>query len=59
MKMYLAGWNHYPEGRIRNALYMHLLDDDSGLTLDNPVTTIIKTATEAGFREVSYLIIET
>jgi len=53
IKAYLAGWNHYPEGRIRNALYLHLFQTEEGLPLDEPITPTIRRATEGGFREVS------
>jgi hypothetical protein len=46
MKMYLAGWNHYPEGQIRNALYLHLIQDSDSMVLHQPVTDAVLTLTD-------------
>jgi hypothetical protein len=53
MKMYLAGWNHYPEGEIRNALYLHLLEGSEAMEWDKTVTVAVRSATEDGIRQVS------
>jgi hypothetical protein len=53
VKMYLAGWNHYPEGQIRNALYLHRIPGLDSLPLDQPVNQAVQQSTEHDFRRVS------
>jgi len=56
VKMYLAGWNHYPEGQIRNALYLHLLEGSESMEWDKAVTVTVRIATEDGIRQVSWIL---
>ena len=50
--MYLAGWNHYPEGQIRNALYLHQIEGTDQMPLNGPVTEYVQVATEDNVRQV-------
>jgi hypothetical protein len=53
IKMYLAGWNHYPEGQIRNARYLHLVPGVASMPPNQPVTQDVHVATEHDIRRVS------
>ena len=53
VKMYLAGWNHYPEGQIRNARYLHLIPGVASMPLQQPVTQAVHRETEHDIRKVS------
>jgi len=46
MKTYLAGWNHYPEGQIRNAVYLHLIQDSTSMASHQQVTDAVRTLTD-------------
>ena len=53
LKMYLAGWNHYPEGQIRQALHLYIVGDDGAVPLDMALPEPVKNLTDDPICHVS------